>query len=304
MNHVEAFFRKTLVQKGLIADVVSFSEGGTCVLLWAYRIRLYSNDFAECESRSISISKRSSKDVTLQERRERKRGKENIDMEPSKQPFTLVLSLIRSDPVKRVALRLAMIACMESKEMQSRKDIPSSPFDEVVDNYLPSFCKQMAVPLRNFQNVVFNKALPLEEGEVLGVDFEGDPTPKLVQIACKSGVMFFRPSDPICLSILSTPKYIHAIFGSHECKYVANPFDIQIEVRRVLPLPFGTNDWSLGDCFQMVVGSQTRGLKQKSDPTCIHRRVEWGDALTEEMVEYARRDAIAHLMIGTEIKRF
>lgn len=307
MSQVEQIFTKTLIKKRLLADVACFYTDEAHILMWAYRIRLYSNDFAECKSVSLNLSKENKQKKANPTPLLKDMKEDNDKKKGPKEPFSFVFKVIRSDPVKIVAMRLAMIACLESGEVRSREEVLSLPFNEVVDNYLPSFCKQLSVPENVFENVAFSKILPIEDGELLGVDFEGEPTPKLVQIACKRGVMLLRPSDPRCRDILSNQTYIHAIFGSHESKYVANPFDLQIEVRRFLPLPFGKNDWSLGDCFQMVEGCQARGIKKnsKSDPSCIHRRVDWGDtSFTKEMIDYAKRDAIAHLMIGKEIKRF
>lgn len=192
------------------------------------------------------------------------------------------------------AIRSAMIRCMH--KLGCVPKLPLVPLQELVSH----FCIQKDKLLSMYDGMVVGGVrLPIADGEVIGVDFEGHPEPSLVQIACSAGLMFFRPEDEACRSILRSERHVHAVFGRHEMGMVANPLNVQERILPFLPLPYGKQSWSLADCFQIF--GPIRGWKDKS----IHERVDWSsDAMTSEMKRYACVDAIAHMMLAFKVLSF
>ena len=189
------------------------------------------------------------------------------------------------------AIRSAMGRCM--MRLGCVQKLPLVPLEDLVSH----FCIRKDKLLSLYDGMaVGGVRLPIGDGEVVGVDFEGHPEPSLVQIACSAGLMLFRPEDEACRSILESDRCVHAVFGRHEMGRVANPLNVQERILPFLPLPYGKQSWSLADCFQIF--GPIRGWKDKS----IHERVDWSsDAMTSEMKRYACVDAIAHVVLAFKV---
>ena len=116
-------------------------------------------------------------------------------------------------------------------------------------------------------------------GEILGVDFEGNP-PTLVQIACKDGILIDNISSICVKEILSKNSYIHAIFGKHEECFVKNPVNVQYD------------GLSLAEIVSRTFKPDIRILKNKM----FHQEVNWRlssqmKCLSKQQKEYAALDA-------------
>ena len=126
-----------------------------------------------------------------------------------------------------------------------------------------------------------------EKGQVLGIDWEGFP-PSLVQIACASGVYVDTATSPTALKILNDARHRHCVYGSHEMHMVANPVNLQEDVKV-----------SLVDAVSEALLPDIRIVKDKN----IHSRIDWHACadqkrLPDEAVMYAATDAILTRHLG------
>lgn len=127
-----------------------------------------------------------------------------------------------------------------------------------------------------------------EQGYV-GVDFEGSPA-SMIQIAFENCILIAKIDDPFANGILKNTNYIHGIFGEHERKLVARPFDVQQVFTTARP-PATKPRWSLADVTNMLELPGT-GKRYKKNPS-IHRWLPWHkpDKLPQWAFQYAAIDA-------------
>lgn len=126
-----------------------------------------------------------------------------------------------------------------------------------------------------------------KKGQILGIDWEGLP-PSLVQIDCASGVYVDTARSPTALKILNDVRHTHCVYGSHEMHMVANPVNLQEDVKV-----------SLVDAVSEAFLPDLRIIKDKS----IHLRINWHACAAQkrfpnEAAIYAVIDAIMTRNLG------
>lgn len=115
--------------------------------------------------------------------------------------------------------------------------------------------------------------------EILGIDWEGSPR-SIVQIACKHGVYIDFVGKGSTEQILKNKNHTHCVFGEHETHLVANPVNLQTDVKQPLI-----------EYISLAFFPKIRLLKDKQ----IHQDTDWqctlGNNLSSRALQYAALDA-------------
>ena len=190
--------------------------------------------------------------------------------------------------------RVAVFSACAGRKKDAKNDAKNKAIDAAMR--LPDPCPRGEMEMSAFFGPLRVEAFGQDPGwfvspQVVGVDFEGMKPVRYVQIACDVGVVVHHVHTGWVQRVLRDRRHVHAIFGDHEAKYVANPRDMQTAAAKIVTPPH-TGPWSLADAVSIIMCPEWRITKDKSFARsgCFSQDAR---DLTEDEVMYAAMDAHA-----------